>query len=389
METIRILADDLTGALDAAGCFATAASPLPVVFDSALLPQAKSWAVSTESRDLAESDAVARIAQFLPIFANHDGIAFKKIDSLLRGHVAAELAHLVGLSSFDTVVIAPAFPALDRVTRNGRQWAKLAGQNSHCMVGSDLVSDFARFGIDLKLGLPDATQAGSPRVFLADAETDDDLKTIVDAGKRCGRVLWCGCAGLADILAGEGARAPSPMAPRMLVICGTRHPVASLQVKQLGNSEPSACVALQPDDDPAAVARIVNGRLRSGRWAALAADLPDLSADAARGILGKMTDDLFPKLDRPDALIVMGGDTLAICCVALGTKSLAVRGLLARGIPVSEFTDGAWAGMTIISKSGAFGAEDILTRIMEMTGAIGDGDATSVHGPLRQKVSRH
>lgn len=391
MQTIRILADDLTGALDTAGCFATAASPLPVVFDPALLPQAKSWAVSTGSRDLAEIDAVARIAQFLPIFSHLDGIAFKKIDSLLRGHVAAEIAHHVRRGDFDTVVIAPAFPALDRVTRNGRQWAKLAGQKSHCMVGPDLMSDFARFGIDLKLGLPAASQAGSPQVFLADAETDDDLKTIVDAGKRCGRVLWCGCAGLADILAGEGARAPAPIAPRMLLICGTRHPVASLQVKQLGNSERSASVALQPDDDPAAVARIVNGRLRSGRWAALIADLPELSADAARDILGKMMGDLFPKLDRPDALIVMGGDTLAICCGALGAKSLAVRGLLARGFPVSEFSDGAWAGMTIISKSGAFGAEDILIRITEMTGAIGDGgrDATSPHGHLRQKVSRH
>jgi uncharacterized protein YgbK (DUF1537 family) len=99
-------------------------------------------------------------------------------------------------------------------------------------------------------------------------------------------------------------------------------------------------------------------------------------------------DDLFPKLDLPDALIVMGGDTLAICCGALGAKSLTVRGLLARGIPVSEFTDGAWAGTTIISKSGAFGAENTLTRIMEMTGAIGD-DATSPHRHLRQKVSRH
>jgi uncharacterized protein YgbK (DUF1537 family) len=387
VQTIRILADDLTGALDTAGCFATAASPLPVVFNSALPPQAKSWAASSGSRDLSESEAVARIAQFMPVFTR-EGLAFKKIDSLLRGHVAAEIAHHVRRSDFDTAVIAPAFPALDRVTRNGRQWAKLAGQNSHRIVGPNLVSDFARFGIDLKLGLPDAPHGGSTRVILADAETDDDLKAIVDAGKQCGRVLWCGCAGLADVLAGEGVRGPVPMAPRMLVICGTRHPVASLQVKQLCSSESFACAALRPEDDPVAVARLVNGRLRAGRWAALVADLPELPADAARGILGKMLDDLLPNLDRPDALMVMGGDTLAICSAALGAKSLAVRGLLARGIPVSEFTDGAWAGMTIISKSGAFGAEDILTRIMEMTGAIG-GDATSSHGHLRQKASRH
>ena len=387
MQPVRILADDLTGALDTAGCFASAASPLPVMFDAALLPDGKRWAASTGSRDLAESEAVARNARFLPIFARHGGIAFKKIDSLLRGHVAAEIALHVRRGDFDTTVIAPAFPALGRVTRNGRQWAKLAGQNNYGMVGPDLVSDFARFGIDLKLGLSNAPQFGSPRIILADAETDDDLKTIVDAGLRCGRVLWCGCAGLAGILAGGGERASAPKAPRMLVVCGTRHPVASLQIEQL--DENAACVRLRPNGDLAAVARTVNERLRDGRWAALAVDLPELSADAAREMLGKMMDALFPQLDRPDALFVMGGDTLAICCGALGAKSLAVRGLLKRGIPISEFADGAWTGMPVISKSGAFGAEDTLIRIMEMTGAIGSGAATAAFSQIRQKVSRH
>ena len=389
MQPVRILADDLTGALDTAGCFASAASPLPVVFDAALLPDGKRWAASTGSRDLAESEAVARNVRFLPIFARHGGIAFKKIDSLLRGHVAAEIALHVRRGDFDTTVIAPAFPALGRVTRNGRQWAKLAGQNKYDIVGPDLVSDFARFGIDLKLGLSIAPQSGSPRIFLADAETDDDLKTIVDAGMRCGRVLWCGCAGLAGILAGGGECVSAPIAPRMLVVCGTRHSVASLQMKQLETNENAACVSLRPNGDMVAVARIVNERLRDGRWAVLSADLPDLSADAARGMLGKMMDDLFPQLDRPDALFVMGGDTLALCCGALGANSLAVRGLLARGIPISEFADGAWTGMTVISKSGAFGADDTLTRVMEMTRSIDSGDATAAHSRLRQKAFRH
>jgi len=389
MQPVRILADDLTGALDTAGCFASAVSPLTVMFDAALLPDGKRWAASTESRDLAESEAVARNARFLPIFARHGGIAFKKIDSLLRGHVAAEIALHVRQGDFDTTIIAPAFPALGRVTRNGRQWAKLAGQNSYGMVGPDLVSDFARFGIDLKLGLSSAPQSGSPRIFLVDAETDGDLKTIVDAGLRCGRVLWCGCAGLADILAGGDEPATAPIAPRMLVICGTRHPVASLQIEQLEAYENAACVSLRPNSDLAAVARTVNERLRDGRWAALVADLPELSADAARGMLDRMMEGLFPQLDRPDALFVMGGDTLAICCEALGARSLAVQGLLERGIPISEFADGAWAGMTVISKSGAFGAENTFIRIMEMTGAIDTGDATAAHGQLRQKAFRH
>ena len=389
MRAIRILADDLTGALDTAGCFATAESPLPVVFDPALVPEAKSCAVSTGSRDLSESDAVAAIDPFLPILPGHE-VAFKKIDSLLRGHIAAEIAHHLRRGDFDTAVIAPAFPALDRMTRNGRQWAKLAGQQGYHVVGPDLVKDFARFGIDLKRGLP-GRHAGSPQVYLVDAETDDDLKDIVDSGIRGGRVLWCGCAGLAEVLAGSGNQYAAPLADRVLVICGTRHSVAQLQIEYLCSSERSACVALNLDYDVAAAAHTINGRLRSGRWATLAADFPELSADAGRAALAGVMKALLPKLDRPDALIVMGGDTLAICCGALDAKSLAVRGLLARGIPVSEFSDGAWKGMTVISKSGAFGAEDILARIMEMTGTIGgDRNVTpSRQSRPKQKAPSH
>ena len=62
---------------------------MPVVFDVAHLPKAGSCAVSTGSRDIAESEVTRyRMERFLPVFDGHD-IAFKKIDSLLRGHVAA------------------------------------------------------------------------------------------------------------------------------------------------------------------------------------------------------------------------------------------------------------------------------------------------------------
>lgn len=370
MQTIRILADDLTGALDTAGCFAGMGNTLPVIFDPARVPKTRSCAASTESRDISEAEAVERLEHFLPIFENHGGLAFKKIDSLLRGHVAAEIAHLMQRRGFHSAVIAPAFPALGRVTRNGRQWAKFAGDDHHRMVGPDLTSDFARFGIDLRLGLPGSSHARTPQVFLADAETDDDLKAVVDLGMQAGRVLWCGCAGLAEVLAGGSVSQLSLAVGRALVVCGTRHPVASLQVKQLCSSDSSALVSLQAGYDAAIAAQVINNRLRSGNWAALAADFNELSSDVARTLLGNALRDIFSQLDRPDALIVMGGDTLAICGEMLGVQNLAVRGLLGRGIPVSNFSDGEWAGMTVISKSGAFGAENTLSQIMEMIRAI-------------------
>ena len=384
---VRILADDLTGALDSAGCFAGAGSMLPVVFDAAHLPKAESFAVSTGSRDIAESEAVARIEHFLPVFDTHDGVAFKKIDSLLRGHVAAEIAHLVRHADFHSVVIAPAFPALDRVTRNGRQWAKLAGDERHRMVGPDLKSDFAHFGIDLRLGLPDAARAEPPRVFMADAQTDGDLKTIVDSCRRAGRILWCGSAGLADSLAGAGRDPVGLVAKRMLVICGTRHPVALLQLDRLGARDRSGVVLLQPGYNADTAIEFVNDRLRSGTWAALSVDFPQMHPEEARASLVSLAKKIFPKLDRPDALFVMGGDTLQLCCDVLGAQQLAVRGLMAPGIPVSEFHEGDWKGLTVVSKSGAFGPAEALCDVLAIAGAGNDTTPPLVRP--RQKVPNH
>ncbi|OAI65685.1 Hrp-dependent type III effector protein, partial [Ralstonia solanacearum] len=62
------------------------------------------------ARQLAAWQALARPATRL----------YKKIDSTLRGNVAAEVAALVPVAGL--AVVAPAFPAAGRTTRNARQW---------------------------------------------------------------------------------------------------------------------------------------------------------------------------------------------------------------------------------------------------------------------------
>ena len=172
----------------------------------------------------------------------------------------------------------------------------------------------------------------------------------------------------------------------MLVICGTRHPVASLQLERLGDNDNFAVMALRPGYDAEMAVAAVNARLRDGLSAALTADFPQMDPEAARVMLGVVAKDMFPKLDRPDALFVMGGDTLQICCEALGAHRLSVRGLLAPGIAVSEFSDGDWAGLTVISKSGAFGTAQTLCDIVAIAGA---DHAGSRQIRPRQKVPHH
>ena len=65
---------------------------------------------------------------------------------------------------------------------------------------------------------------------------------------------------------------------------------------------------------------------------------------------------------RPRSLVVTGGATLFRLVRALDADALLVTGELMPGIAVSRLEGGRWPGATVLSKSGAFGAPDLLVR---------------------------
>jgi len=91
MTTLRLIADDLTGALDTAAQFTGAICPLPVLLDQTAAAPEGSYALNLSCRDGDQRTAVACTRDSLYCYSGAD-LAFKKIDSLLRGHWAAELA---------------------------------------------------------------------------------------------------------------------------------------------------------------------------------------------------------------------------------------------------------------------------------------------------------
>ena len=130
-------------------------------------------------------------------------LAFKKIDSCLRGQPAAEIAATIASGRFRTVVVAPAFPAQGRMTRQGRQLIR---------DGDGLARHWRRPHARIGGGRADGAH-GAPEpgggVFVCDADQDADL------GGNCGDspglsppVLWCGSGGLARALAGPAAYLP-------------------------------------------------------------------------------------------------------------------------------------------------------------------------------------
>lgn len=108
---LRLLADDLTGALDSAAQFVPLVGAVPAFWHDAVpkrLPG--STALDSGTREADSHFAAERVAALAPALAAAD-IAFKKIDSLLRGAAAAEIAACLRAGGFAACVIAPAFPA--------------------------------------------------------------------------------------------------------------------------------------------------------------------------------------------------------------------------------------------------------------------------------------
>ena len=342
MSDFRLLADDLTGALDSAARFVPRFGPIEVSWRRP--SEARAAAYDSETREAADPEpAMLRWAPYLRDAA----LAFKKLDSMLRGHVAAEIAACLRAGRFAHAVIAPAFPYHGRITSGGRHYA-----HGHD-VGIDLALDFARLGIPLNLCRPG--DPPSPGVSLWDAVDDGDLDRIVTAGRTLpGPVLWCGSGGLAAALAGP-TPPPRPALPGpMLALLGSDHPATAAQFA----AAPFTATLLGPDG-----ARAIGPSL-AGRDAILRAHVPDNTPrDAAATLIGETFIALAFALPAPGTLVVTGGETLRRLCDALRASHLTVMGELMPGVPVSSLEGGAWDGVTIVSKSGAFGRPDFLARL--------------------------
>ena len=95
-EIVGIIADDLTGANDTALQFHLRGANTKILLDSGYVPVDKEnvevWALSTESRNCDGNEAVLRLEKAVKSFVDNFSFDYyyKKIDSTLRGNIAAE-----------------------------------------------------------------------------------------------------------------------------------------------------------------------------------------------------------------------------------------------------------------------------------------------------------
>jgi uncharacterized protein YgbK (DUF1537 family) len=370
--TVRLLADDLTGALDTAAELVRLTGPIQVFWHGAIpsrLPA--NAAFDSGTREANPVDAAALAAKLARLMDGVD-IAYKKIDSLLRGPTLAEFAAFLRAGPWKHCVLAPAFPYQGRATRGGRQYARDA-TGGWSEVSDDIVAALRALGVEAFAGnLGDKLPPG---VSVFDAETDDDLHAVVETARQGpDTVLWCGSGGLAQALAraaarpdladgvfagdagaADGATLPHPI----LGLFGSDQRATAAQLAACGAYWIRLPYCAPPDATPLA-------RCLHQHGVALASfDLPPgLTRDAAAECIRLGSGSLLRELDPPGTLLAAGGETLRGICQALGAKSLEVQGRIVPGLPRSVLRGGPWHGVAVVSKSGAFGPPNMLRDLL-------------------------
>lgn len=380
MSRLRILADDLTGALDCAAAFGAG---VPVHLGqpaSVTVPGLD--VVATATRDVDAVQMQALLAPCLPWLQRAD-IAFKKVDSLLRGNTLDEVDWLARQGGFQGLVMAPAFPSQGRVTRGGQQWWVRPGQ-ADTAVATQLADGLRARGWAVHTGAERPQPDGALSAWIPEACGDADLDRIAGLAVRDhGAWLWCGSAGLAQALARQlplppclnseplPAAAPRQAGPLVLV-SASHHAVSRGQWLQLRQS-PWAVHCHSGVDSVAWT--------QAGPGQPLLLDLcaPEpLSPEQAARLLARQAATIALHAPVPHTLVVVGGDTLLALCQALGARGLQSGQSLARsGWGCARMVGGRWDGVLCHSRSGAFGPEQDLREVVALLDPLPGGGPTA------------
>ena len=130
MAELLIIADDLTGAIEAGVQLSKQNITAEVVIDSNsdLTPvlnnkNITALVINTESRHILPEEAAQRISSVLNSVKN-SGIKYfyKKTDSTMRGNIGSELEAFLKGTNRSVLPYIPAHPKLKRFTRKGFQY---------------------------------------------------------------------------------------------------------------------------------------------------------------------------------------------------------------------------------------------------------------------------
>lgn len=390
MPEIAVIADDLTGAADTGVQLARAGYRTAVIFRGERVPATDLDALSldTDSRTRPAGFAAKRVLE-ASRKVRDARIVYKKLDSTLRGSVAAELSAALGATRRPCVLVAPAFPAAGRTTAGGVQLVhgvpvhetemrndpRTPVREGH--VPSLLAGSFSSVSTldesDLADGEKVRRTLEESECVVADAELDADLEALVRAVPDPSTVLWAGSAGLALALGSvyPGPRNEEPTvlpAPtrRVLVVIGSLSGVAREQLQRLVEEYGDVAVPVHARRRGAVEEAAETARRALSAGPCTVVHSPgERSRPGAGGPVVRSLAEVAARLSGQglfDALVLTGGSTAVRVALRLGASGIRLGGEVESGVP--------WGTLIgpdpypVVTKAGGFGGPDTLVGVV-------------------------
>lgn len=390
MRTLLVLADDLTGALDTTVQFVGYASPLRVAVRPGADVQAEVLGVNTGTRAVAAPHVRSRLQD---AWGSHRASRlYLKVDSALRGPVAASIQVLLECGAAGFAVLAPAFPARSRITVAGRQHAPGFSERTDHIDVPALLCDQGLAPVHVPLAELRAGAAAlrarlegvRTTTVVVDAETDEDLRILARAIADWPEAMPVGSAGFAGAVAREwfqdrvvSHRQWEPIKGPILFVAGSQHPATQSQVHHLAAAGRATVFELEP--------RLVRARRGAEAVTRQLAEKVGEAIRARRDVALTPTDQGEPRGDRLEdttiadgltdvarrllsrgefeAVVVTGGYTAAQLCDRLRIDCLDVVEELSPGIVLARLTAARHGLRWLVTKAGSFGGARALDQI--------------------------
>lgn len=341
---LLIFADDLTGALDAAAPFAGRGLATEVAIGLDGVPAALADAPAVLSVNLGCRDGDAGEAghrtRTLLALVPADTILFKKVDSRLKGHIAAEMDAI----SYRHALVAPAIPDFGRVVTCGA---------------------VSGFGVDAAIPVHEKLGGHASRCKIPDTRSQADIREALVAAQAKGVDLLVGARGLAEALAEEMTARTAPEAAiippgKGLFVVGSRDPITVEQIEVLKSTGLVSVI-----DAPNGV---VPSHAHDGSGLTLVQATQGLDDLSPLVVSDRLAQGVVPRFTAgAGRLLLSGGATAEAVLRAMGISRLRLAGECLPGLGVG------WSGdQCVIAKSGGFGQADTLKRIAKMMLGVND-----------------
>lgn len=423
-NNIGIVADDLTGADDTALQFHIRGANTQIILDYTICPENKAstqaWAVSTETRNIDACTAAERVKQATKVLRDNLNVEYfyKKMDSTLRGNIAAECMAMVEELEWDAALIIPAFPQEGRVTIGGYHLLKgipiertemardplspiyeshiptilerQLDDEHHELIGLIELKTIIKGAGPILQKMNELISQGK-KLIVADSMSTTDIEQVVLAmEKSTYKILPCGSAGCAQVLGNiwlPETQPPEVMntIPKMpkLFISGSATQITASQIQKLQNDddyENTYFISLKLEDILEGVSEELVERVSSNlvKDNIVVVHTSDLTVDSK--VLGQMLFDnelsksqLLCKIcdylaaltkrviyNKDVLLLTIGGETSFKCCKAINSNSLQVIDAVSPAIPLCLDMKAQW----IVTKSGNVGNANTLIDIL-------------------------